>query len=187
MSPVKNEFLKNLFFNAKSIKLGDIILVPLSEKHLDFYHQIYSSLETVRYQRVIRCVNKKQSLAQLRSRLTRRQKGRAFYYIVKYRNKAVGGFSINHINYSQRYFSIGFVIIKKFWGQGIATKLVNRFIEYAFKKLRSRMIKANCMAGNRAVQKVLVKTGFNMVYTRLKGAKIKGKWHNVYYYRCQKP
>jgi len=181
-----NKFLSNLIFKPKPIKLGDIILVPLSEKYLDFYHQLYSAPETVRYQRVIRCANKKQSLAQLKSRLNRWRKGRAFYYVVMYKNKKVGGFSINRINYSKRYFSLGFVITKKFWGRGIATKLVNRFVKYAGRELKPKTIKANCMANNQAVQKVLAKAGFNKVYTRRKGAKIRNKWHDVYYYRCQK-
>lgn len=186
MSRVKSKFLQNLFANPKPLRLGDITLIPLEQKHLDFYHQLYSSAETVRYQRIYRCADKKQSLIQLRSRLIHWKKGKEAYYIVKQKNITVGGFSINRINYSQRFFSIGFVILKKFWGQEIATKLVERFVKYAILDLKLEMIKANCMAGNKAVQKVLTKASFKQVYTRRKGAKIKGKWHDVYYYHLQK-
>ncbi|MBU1149177.1 GNAT family N-acetyltransferase [Patescibacteria group bacterium] len=186
MLPVTNKFLQNQFNNPQPIKLRDFKLEPLDPKHLGIYHQIYSSPETVRYQRVNRCTNKTQSLDQLKSRLARRDQAKASYYIVYHHNKPVGGFSINRINYSQRHFSIGFGILKKYWGRGLATKLVTRFTAWAYQNVKPSVIKANTMKGNLASQQVLQRAGFSRYYTRRKGAEIRGKRHDVYYYRLPK-
>ncbi|MFH1598542.1 MAG: GNAT family N-acetyltransferase [Patescibacteria group bacterium] len=183
----QNKFLQNLSNNIKPIKLGDVILVPLEQKHLSFYYKLYSSPTTVKYQRVNRCQNLNEAKKQLALRLWRRKRGRTFYWLIKYRGKLVGGFSVNRINYQKQFFSIGIAVLNKFAGQGIATKVVRRFTRYAFNNLKPTVIKANCAGDNSAIQKVLLGGGFTRYLSRKQGMKIDQKWHCAHFYHLPRP
>lgn len=183
----KNKFIQDIFGDTVPIKLGDITLIPLNKKHLDFYYQLYSLPKVVKYQRVDRCRHKNDAAYHIKSRLNRQCRHQSFYWVISHCGRQVGGFCLNRIKANQRYFSIGFTIQPKWWDRGLATSVVKRFCRYAFQSFQPTVIRANCAEKNLASRRVLEKSGFVHCYTRKRGVRIGKKWQTEYFYRCPNP
>ena len=56
---------------------------------------------------------------------------------------------------------IGYVLLKPYWGMGLAAEIVRAGIEYAFHELQLKTLTAVTYAENEASQKVLLKNGFS--------------------------
>jgi RimJ/RimL family protein N-acetyltransferase len=57
---------------------------------------------------------------------------------------------------------IGYIINPKYWNQGFATEATLSLLEYAHTKLGLKVIKATCDTRNKASQRVLEKSGFQL-------------------------
>jgi len=57
---------------------------------------------------------------------------------------------------------IGYWLAKPFWGQGIMTDVVRRYVEYAFRELKVVRLTAHTFEFNRASARVLEKNGFTL-------------------------
>lgn len=78
----------------------------------------------------------------------------------------------NHNN----YFDLGYRLIKKYWGKGIATEAALASLEYAFNKLNTDEVFAMADCENSASNKILKKVGFHFIET----FKLDGITHNWY-------
>jgi len=78
----------------------------------------------------------------------------------------------NHIN----YYDLGYRIIKKYWGKGIATETAKASINYGFTKLLLNDIYATANCDNLASNKILNKVGLRLIET----FDLKGVNHNWY-------
>ena len=67
----------------------------------------------------------------------------------------------NHIN----FYDLGYRLIEKYWGKGIATETTKATLNYAFEKLKLTEIYAMCDNGNVGSKNVLEKTGLKFVET----------------------
>ena len=59
--------------------------------------------------------------------------------------------------------SIGYRLLKKYWGKGIVSQTVSLLIDYLDDQTDIEIIAASSMPGNRASAKVLEKSGFSLV------------------------
>jgi ribosomal-protein-alanine N-acetyltransferase len=73
--------------------------------------------------------------------------------------KLVTELTNNHIN----YYDLGYRIIKKYWGQGIATETASAALNYAFEKLNVDAVYAMTDAENAASNSILKKIGFKFI------------------------
>ncbi|WP_028979857.1 GNAT family N-acetyltransferase [Sporocytophaga myxococcoides] len=64
-----------------------------------------------------------------------------------------------HIN----YYDLGYRLIKRFWGQGIATETAYASLEYAFNKLNADEVYARADCNNTGSDNVLKKVGLRFV------------------------
>jgi len=62
----------------------------------------------------------------------------------------------NHIN----YYDLGYRLIRKFWGKGIASESAQFSLQYGFEKLNLKEINAAAHVDNHASNKILSKLGF---------------------------
>ena len=67
----------------------------------------------------------------------------------------------NHIN----YLDVGYRLIKKYWGQGIATEAARASLAYAFNELQAPAVYAITDTDNAASHHVLLKIGLNFIET----------------------
>ncbi len=64
---------------------------------------------------------------------------------------------------------LGFWIAEPYWGKGIATEATKQIVKYAFEALKLERIFASVFDFNKASQKVLEKTGFQLECIAQKG------------------
>jgi RimJ/RimL family protein N-acetyltransferase len=67
----------------------------------------------------------------------------------------------NHIN----FYDLGYRLIEKYWGKGIATETTKATLKYAFEELNLTEIYGMCDIGNVGSKNVLEKTGLKFIET----------------------
>ena len=67
----------------------------------------------------------------------------------------------NQIN----FYDLGYRLIEKYWGKGIATETTKATLKYAFEKLNLTEVYGMCDVGNMASKNVLEKTGLKFIET----------------------
>lgn len=80
----------------------------------------------------------------------------------------------NHID----FYDLGYRLIEKYWGKGIATETTKATLKYAFENLEMNEIYGMCDLGNLSSANVLEKTGLTFIETfDLDG--IEHKWFKI--------
>ena len=59
--------------------------------------------------------------------------------------------------------SVGYRLLERYWGQGIATEALGLMVDYLYNETDIEIITASTMIENRASAKVLIKNGFELV------------------------
>lgn len=85
-------------------------------------------------------------------------------------------FVTEQINNHTKFYDLGYRLIRKYWGQGIATETAIASLDYAFDKLTADEVFARADSENIASDKVLKKVGLKFVETFV----IEGVKHNWY-------
>jgi len=80
----------------------------------------------------------------------------------------------NHIN----YYDLGYRLIKKYWGQGIATEAAHASLLYAFDNLNVNEVYAIADYENAASNKILTKVGLTCIETFIHNG-IKCNWYKI--------
>jgi len=68
-------------------------------------------------------------------------------------------------NNHKNYYDLGYGLIKKYWGLGIATETAVASLEYAFDKLDTNEVYAIADCENEGSNKILKKVGFDCIET----------------------
>lgn len=69
------------------------------------------------------------------------------------------------INNHSNFYDLGYRLIPKYWGKGIATESAKALLDYGFEKLQLNIIYSMADTSNKASRNVLEKTGFKFVET----------------------
>lgn len=80
----------------------------------------------------------------------------------------------NHIN----YYDLGYRLVKRYWGKGIATETAIVSLHYAFEKLNIEKVYAWVDSGNIASNNILKKAGLNFV-ERFYYEKEEQNWYQI--------
>lgn len=87
-------------------------------------------------------------------------------------------FVTDETNHHKYYYDLGFRLIKKYWGHGIATESAFASLEYAFDKLNTNEVYSMTDCENYGSNNVLKKIGLNFIETfDLEG--IKHNWYKI--------
>jgi ribosomal-protein-alanine N-acetyltransferase len=87
-------------------------------------------------------------------------------------------FVTSETNNHKNYYDLGYRLIKKYWGQGIATETAHASLEYAFDILKANEVYAMAACENIGSNKILKKVGFQFIETfNLDG--IKHNWYKI--------
>ncbi|HXL72546.1 MAG TPA: GNAT family N-acetyltransferase, partial [bacterium] len=101
---------------------------------------------------------------------------------LKKTGQLIGDCNFNIKNQILREACIGYTLHPNFWGQGYATEMTKKLIEFGFKKLKMHRIFATCDRNNTASNKVLLKAGMKWEGTFRKNMLQKGKWRDTNQY-----
>ncbi|MBW3012671.1 GNAT family N-acetyltransferase [Candidatus Woesearchaeota archaeon] len=63
---------------------------------------------------------------------------------------------------SKKCYELGYVVCRRFWKKGVATKAVKLMVGHGFKKMKIKKIWAGVLSNNPASKKVLEKCGFKL-------------------------
>lgn len=85
-----------------------------------------------------------------------------FAIVYKNDNKVIGSISLSKDNLRSTVNSkiLGYVLSKKYWGEGIMTEAVKKILEYGFFTLCLDIISVSHFTDNIASKKVIIKNGF---------------------------
>ena len=72
-------------------------------------------------------------------------------------------FETDLTNNKKNYYDLGYRLIKKYWGQGIATETAIASLGYAFDKLNANEVYAMADCENESSNKILRKVGLNYI------------------------
>lgn len=81
-------------------------------------------------------------------------------------------------NNHKNYYDLGYRLIKKYWGQGIATESAFASLENAFDKLDAKEVYAMADCENKGSNNVLKKVGLNFIET-FDFDGIKHNWYKI--------
>jgi len=102
--------------------------------------------------------------------------------IDKKTNKLIGWTGLkyvtNEVNHHINYYDLGYRLIKKYWGQGIASETAIASLEYAFDKLNLTEVYASASCENEGSNKILKKIGLNFIET-FYYEDIKCNWYKI--------
>lgn len=107
-----------------------------------------------------------------------RYKAGEFYdwaLILRAENKMIGTCGFTRIDYKKKFGEIGYVINKKYWGQGLATEAVGQVVRFAFTALQLKQLEARYMERNIASKRVMEKVGMHFEGFLDKPLSIKGQ------------
>lgn len=73
-------------------------------------------------------------------------------------------FETDLTNNHKNYLDLGYRLIKKYWGLGIATETAKASLEYAFEKLKANEVYAMAECENDGSNKILKKVGLSLIH-----------------------
>jgi RimJ/RimL family protein N-acetyltransferase len=104
-----------------------------------------------------------------------------FAVTLKDSGQLVGGCGL-YLNDEQRQGYIGYVLHRRFWGQGYATELAGALVDFGFRILGLHRITAFCDPANAASARVIEKTGMRREGLMRQDAWVKGEWRDTLYF-----
>ncbi|MFC4559799.1 GNAT family N-acetyltransferase [Virgibacillus kekensis] len=85
--------------------------------------------------------------------------------------------TINFLSWNPRHKTaeIGYVLAKKYWGQGLTTEAANAVIRFGFENMELVRVQAKCLVKNIGSQRVMEKSGMSYEGRIRKGMFVKGE------------
>jgi RimJ/RimL family protein N-acetyltransferase len=81
-----------------------------------------------------------------------------------------------------RQADLGYLLDRRYWGQGYATEATRAVLDFGFRKLDLHRVYATCRPANVASSRVLEKLGMRREAHFRQHRHIKGAWHDSYLY-----
>lgn len=82
------------------------------------------------------------------------------------------------INNHRNYYDLGYRLIRKYWGQGIATEAATASLNYAFEVLNANGVYAMAHVENNGSNRILRKVGLNFI-ERFNHDGIEHNWYKI--------
>ena len=90
-------------------------------------------------------------------------KNNTLFFKILYKKKWIGNILLTKIDEKNENCEIGYLIGEKsFWRKGIATFIIAKVVDYAFKKLKLKKIYTWCYSNNIGSKKALIKNNFKI-------------------------
>lgn len=147
------------------------ILREINESDIDGIFELDSDFEVHKYLGNNPIKSKNQAIdiiSNFQNQYTKNGIGRLAIFD-KATNTFIGWCGIKFItektNTHDNYYDLGYRIIKKHWGQGIAKETSNAILKFGFENLKLEKIYAIADCENEVSNAILVKLGFNFIET----------------------
>lgn len=101
---------------------------------------------------------------------------------LKSERRLIGSIGLRMKDEANRTADIGYVLNRKYWGQGYMTESARAILDVAFKQLKLHRVWATCDARNSASYRVMERLGMRREGLFIKNAMEKGEWRDTYLY-----
>lgn len=141
-----------------------LLLVPLGPQYLISTHKYSSDFDNTKYMIHLPNIDIIETQSFLDSVHAEWQKNSPqFYeYAILLDNEHIGAVSI-YINKDNAEGELGWIICKKYWGNGFATEAAREIINFAIQELKVTKFIAHCDSENIGSYKVMEKLGMTLV------------------------
>jgi len=102
-----------------------------------------------------------------------------FALIHKQTNKLIGSCGLMRTDMNGPQYSLGYVLHKDWWRQGLASEATAELMKFGFDELRAHRLWAHVFLGNTGSEKVLQKLGFRYEGCTLKSFFVRNTWFDL--------
>jgi RimJ/RimL family protein N-acetyltransferase len=139
---------------------GGLRLRPLADGDVGAIFELFGDPEVVRFTS-IRClaseVEARDFIAGIRDGFL---SGTLYQWGIELEGEVVGTCTLAGIDRQHRRAELGFAVLRRWWGRGIASRVLPPVIELAFERLGLRRLEADADPRNEASLRVLERLGF---------------------------
>ena len=178
---MKKEFIYKVFSKLPELETDRFILRRLCPEDADDMYEYAHDAEVTKYLTWSPHKNKAYTKEYLHYIKGRYRVGDFFDWAVvcKDTGKMIGTCGFTRFDYPNDCGEVGYVLNPIYYGQGIATEVVAKIIEFGFCRLELNRIECKYMVGNDASRRVMEKNG--MVFEGVQRQKmlIKGQYRDI--------
>lgn len=133
----------------------------LTEEDLPAMEALAREEDTFRYLRFLRVMNAEEYTKFLYTKLEQIRTGAGYHWAVRLKtnNEFIGAVNLNPIRGTTK-LQIGAQLKKDYWGQGFASELMQRLVEFGIHQLHLPAVYGVFEKGNSASRRLLEKLGF---------------------------
>jgi RimJ/RimL family protein N-acetyltransferase len=103
----------------------------------------------------------------------------SFALIHRQTNKLIGSCGLMRMDTNGPQYSLGYVLHKDWWRQGLVSEATAGVMKFGFGELRAHRLWAHVFVGNTASERLLQKLGFRYEGCALKAFFVRNTWHDL--------
>jgi ribosomal-protein-alanine N-acetyltransferase len=137
-------------------------LRPMRPSDAAALHEVWSDAEAMRYWDWPPTRNAAVTRSVVARQCEEAKHGNALYWAmcVDGRRDAIGACDLSEIDTHHRRAEVGFLVARKFWGQGYAVEAMRAIVAYATNALKLERLSARTHSGNESSARLLKRLGF---------------------------
>lgn len=155
--------MKNLFSEIPSLEGERVILKPLTADDADALRELTDSKDVYRYLPTFLYEKKYDDKSYVIDHLYDECVKTSLILGVYFEEKLCGLAEIYGYRAPLKKASVGYRLMKKYWGRGIATETLGLMVGYLLEETDVKIITASTMAANKSSANVLKKNGFKRI------------------------
>ncbi|MEY8741188.1 GNAT family N-acetyltransferase [Bacillales bacterium AN1005] len=138
-------------------------------------YKIWSDPDVTKFMNIDNFNDEKQAvlMIQMLDKLSQENKAIRYSIFLKDSNQIIGSCGYNSLDFENSKGEIGYEISKKYWGNGFASELILKLLDYAYHSLHFHRIEAKVDPANNKSIRLLEKLNFHFEGTLRKSEKAK--------------
>lgn len=155
-------------------------LRPIDSGDSQAFFDIFSDAETLRYWSGVPVTEHKEAEALLQRELDWSSTGQCINWGIALPglNTLVGKFTLFHYDEQNRRAEVGYILDRRYWGQGYMSEVVRCVLDYAFDVIKLHRLEADSDPANIASLALLEKVGFQREGLFRERWNVNGQWLN---------
>jgi len=173
-----------LNFSEISIQSINLNIRPLTKEDSSELFNLYSNLEVQKYTdiEILKSLSDTQKLINSWNKEAGEQDLIFLGIFSRATKDFLGTISLFNIDRKHSYASLGFQLVKDYWGRGIMNESLTNFVKFVFEELNLHRIEAQTYIGNERSANVLTRLGFKNEGKLRQNFLIDGKYEDSYLY-----
>lgn len=166
------------------LEVEDFILRPFIKEDLDEFHIGITNDKEVQKYFLIPYMENMLDTQHLLNQIIKQYSKKTYNWVISSNDthQFIGIIRLFDSNEESCFGELGYALSKKYWNQGIATKVLKKVIDFLLNEVGYHRLFAGVMKENEASKKVLIKAGMKYEGIRYQEIYWQNKYHDVEYY-----